>query len=128
MAITRFYTVQEAQEKLREIRPLVSELRELKAACHRRGYDVYRHQYFGGMGPNGQKVFPSEMERIVVIVQALDADGIQVKDLDRGLIDFPHRRANGEIVLLCYLDGEPEIVQWHPLEGGFRDRRDLSEL
>jgi hypothetical protein len=122
------YTVPEAQAKLVEIQPQLAELIALKAECDRKGYDVHRHQYFGGMGPNGQKAFPQEMERLAEIAESFDDDGIEIKDLDRGLIDFPHRRKNGEVVQLCYLHGESEIVAWHTIEGGFRGRRGLGEL
>jgi hypothetical protein len=101
---------------------------ELKTQCDRKGYDVYRHQYFGGMGPNGQKAFPNEMEQLVELLHELDDAGIQIKDLNTGLIDFPHRRRNGEIVLLCFKNGEDSIIAWHTLEGGFRARRGLETL
>ena len=128
MEFPKLYTVAEAQQKLREIKPLIAELRQLKETCRHRGYDVYRHQYYGGMGPNGQKEFPPEMERLVSIVSGLADEGIQVKDLDKGLIDFLHERLSGEIVLLCYLDGEPEITAWHTLDGGFGARQSLDLL
>jgi len=54
--------------------------------------------------------------------------GIEIKDLDKGLIDFPYRRANGKIVFLCYLLGEPAIVAWHTIEGGFPTRQSLDTL
>lgn len=128
MEYKHLYTVQEAQVKLIEIKPDLAELIELKAECDRKGYDVNRHQYFGGMGPNGQKAFPLEMERLAEIAEEFSDAGIEIKDLDKGLIDFPHKRRNGEIVLLCYLHGESEIVAWHTLEGGFRGRRNLDTL
>ena len=128
MEFKKLYTVQEAQAKLSEILPELAELIALKAECDRKGYDVHRHQYFGGMGPNGQKAFPNEMERLAEIASSFDDEGIQIKDLDKGLIDFPFRRRNGEVVLLCYLYGEAEIVAWHTLDGGFQGRRNLDTL
>ena len=128
MEFSHLYTVEEAQAKLIEIKPELEEMMRLKRECDRKGYDVYRHQYFGGMGPNGQKAFPDEMEELAAIAEAMDDEGIQVKDLDTGLIDFPHRRANGEIVLLCYKYGEQEITTWHTLDGGFAARQPLASL
>ncbi|HWF43651.1 MAG TPA: hypothetical protein VG537_03315, partial [Candidatus Kapabacteria bacterium] len=63
MEFKHLYTLEEAQSQLREIKPKLERMIELKALLDRKGYDVYRHQYFGGMGPNGQKVFPPEMEQ-----------------------------------------------------------------
>ncbi len=108
--------------------PQLEELVELKQDLDRRGYDVLRHQYFGGMGPNGQKVFPTQMERLVVIVQALNEAGIEVKDVEKGLIDFPYRRHNGEVVYLCFRLGEQAITSWHTIQGGFSGRQPLSTL
>ncbi|WBL35280.1 DUF2203 domain-containing protein [Tepidiforma flava] len=45
-------------------------------------------------------------------VQALEQQGIELKDPARGLIDFPHRRGS-RIVYLCYQLGEPTIAWWH---------------
>ena len=124
----RLFTLQEAQAKVSEIEPKLAEMTLLKATLDRKGYDVYRHQYFGGMGPNGQKAFPPEMERLVAIASELANAGIEVKDLDKGLIDFPHRRVNGEIVFLCYMHGEPAILTWHTIEAGFPGRQSLAFL
>ncbi len=128
MKFKHLYTLDEAQATLSEIEPKLAKIVALKQECDRKGYDVHRHQYFGGMGPNGQKAFPLEMEQLVAIVAELTDLGIEIKDMDKGLIDFPHRRENGRIVFLCYLLGEPAIQAWHTIEGGFRSRKSLESL
>jgi hypothetical protein len=128
MTFKHLYSVEEAQAALHEIEPLLAELVDLKHECDRKGFDVQRHQYFGGMGPNGQKAFPNEMERLVEIATAFADKGIEIKDLDRGLIDFPYKRANGQVVYLCYLLGEDTIAYWHTIEGGFQGRQPLDSL
>ena len=128
MEFNRLFTLEEAQAALVEIKPKIAEMVELKSQCDRKGYDVQRHQYFGGMGPNGQKAFPPEMEKLVEIASEVMTIGVQVKDLDKGLIDFPYRRKGGEIVFLCYLLGEPAIVAWHKIEVSFRERQSLETL
>ena len=50
--------------------------------------------------------------------------GIQVKDVDRGLIDFP-AVIDGQDALLCWRLGEPSIAHWHTPEDGFAGRRPL---
>ena len=50
--------------------------------------------------------------------------GIQVKDVDRGLIDFP-AVIDGQDALLCWQLGEPRIAYWHTPEDGFAGRRPL---
>jgi hypothetical protein len=56
----------------------------------------------------------------------IDAIGVQVKDLDTGLLDFPCE-VNGETVLLCWRMGESRIDFWHTLESGFRGRQPIDE-
>jgi hypothetical protein len=56
----------------------------------------------------------------------IDAIGVQVKDLDIGLLDFPCV-VDGEIVLLCWKYGEEKIQFWHGLEEGFRGRKPIDE-
>jgi hypothetical protein len=49
---------------------------------------------------------------------------IVLRDLDRGLIDFPALR-DGREVYLCWIDGEPDIEFWHELDAGYAGRRRL---
>jgi hypothetical protein len=125
---TKHYTLAEAQQTLVEIKPQLEELVGLKKLMDEKGYDVFKHQYFGGMGPNGMKAFPLQLERLVAIVKEFGEKQIEIKDLNKGLIDFPHVRTNGEEVYLCYLLGEEAIVSWHTITGGFAGRRTLEEL
>ena len=128
MQFEKHFSVSEASQLLVQIRPKVEEIARLKAILDTKGYDVQKHRYFGGMGPNGQKVFPNEMEELVAYVTELNKLGVQVKDLGAGLIDFPHERKSGEEVLLCFKLPETELSFWHSLDGGFAGRRPLSEL
>ncbi len=124
----KHFTLEQAQRMLSGIRGLVEELSSLKKKLDALGYNVYRHEYFGGMGPNGESFFPLELERIVEIAKNLDEKGILIKSLDEGLIDFPHLRSNGEEVYLCWKIGEGEIEFWHRVADGFQGRKPLSEL
>ena len=128
MQYAKHFTLTEALTELPKVTPIVEEIVRLKAELDRKGYDVHRHQYFGGLGPNGQKVFPLEMEQLVLHVRELNERGIEIKDLDKGLIDFPTIRENGEEVYLCYMLGERTILAWHPLEGGFPARQPIDKL
>ena len=59
-------------------------------------------------------------------IAEIDAIGVQVKDLDTGLLDFPCQ-IDGEIVLLCWKLGEGRIDFWHTVEDGFRGRKPIDE-
>ncbi len=59
-------------------------------------------------------------------LQEIDSIGVQVKDLDTGLLDFPCQLGE-QIVLLCWKLGEPRIDYWHTIEAGFKGRQPLDD-
>ena len=66
------------------------------------------------------------LQRVKDAVAEIDATGVQVKDLDIGLLDFPCR-VEGETVLLCWKLGEADITHWHGVEEGFAGRKPIDE-
>jgi len=56
----------------------------------------------------------------------IDSIGVQVKDLNIGLLDFPCE-VEGEIVLLCWKLGEKAITHWHGTQEGFSGRKPIDE-
>jgi hypothetical protein len=124
----RHFTLEEAREELTKVHALAVRMMELKDDLERKGWDVYRHQYFGGRGPNGDGSFPEEMEMLVEILKGFEARGIMVKGMAEGLFDFPHIRGNGEEVYLCWKVGENDLEFWHGIDEGFPGRKRISEL
>jgi hypothetical protein len=59
-------------------------------------------------------------------IAEINAIGVQVKDLDMGLLDFPCA-LDDEVVLLCWKYGEDEIRFWHGQEEGFQGRKPIDE-
>lgn len=68
----------------------------------------------------------AQVQKAKEVLAEIDAIGVQVKDLDTGLLDFPCR-IDGDLVLLCWRRGERRIEFWHTLEAGFRGRQPLDE-
>ena len=68
----------------------------------------------------------THMQTVKDSVAEIDAIGVQVKDLNAGLLDFPCL-IEGETVLLCWKMGESRIEFWHTLDAGFRGRQPLDE-
>jgi hypothetical protein len=58
-------------------------------------------------------------------LERLDQDGIEVKDLDTGLVDFRSVR-DGQPIYLCWQRGEASVSFYHTLEGGYRSRQPLD--
>jgi hypothetical protein len=86
----------------------------------------------GGMFVNSASVAKQRTEVEEHLKQAhesvaeIDAIGVQVKDLESGLLDFPCR-INDQVVLLCWLKGEAGIEHWHTVEAGFQGRQPVDE-
>ncbi len=66
------------------------------------------------------------LQRIKDTLAEIDATGVQVKDLDIGLLDFPCV-VEDRVILLCWKLGEKSIEHWHGLEEGFRGRKPIDE-
>jgi hypothetical protein len=56
----------------------------------------------------------------------IDSIGVQVKDIDIGLLDFPCE-VEGRVVLLCWKMGEHSITHWHGTDEGFAGRKPIDE-
>jgi hypothetical protein len=66
------------------------------------------------------------LERVQETIAEIDSIGVQVKDLDAGLLDFPFK-LDDEVVLLCWRMGETAIEHWHTVESGFKGRKPVDE-
>jgi len=66
------------------------------------------------------------IQRIKDAMAEIDAIGVQVKDLDIGLLDFPCE-VEGRVVLLCWKLGEKTITYWHGITEGFAGRKPIDE-
>jgi hypothetical protein len=135
MAKMQLFTPEEANATLAEVRPLVERLVEERRALGVLGQDLEAMQAL--IGGNGGSLDPSRVGElqeavahaaagVAALVEEIQEHGAQVKDLDRGLIDFPAAHPeSGETVLLCWQLGEPEIGFWHDVETGFAGRKPL---
>lgn len=129
----RHFTPEEANAALHEVRPLVEQMVGQRR-LHVEALDR-QEELAGRIRGNGGGIPPAELadaaaeverlaRELARIVDELVAHGVQVKDLDEGLVDFPALR-RGETVLLCWKLGEDEIRYWHSVEDGFAGRRPL---
>ena len=129
----RHFTPEEANATLPRVRPLVERMVEHRrahvAALERQEELETRIRGNGGGIPPAQLAeAAAEVERYArEVARAVDEIvelGVEVKDLDEGLVDFPALH-EGETVLLCWRLGEEEIGFWHSAADGFAGRRPL---
>lgn len=129
----RYFTPSEANDALETVRPLVEEMvarrRALAEAATRRA-ELARLVAGNGGGVDAgdfatlDEAATREAAEIARVVTRIQELGVLVKDLDRGLVDFPALRGDEE-VLLCWELGEDEIAFWHGLEEGYAGRKPL---
>ncbi|MBW6394513.1 DUF2203 domain-containing protein [Thermus sp. SYSU G05001] len=120
----RIFTKEEADARLPEIQRVLSQMRQARKELS----EVQaRLPEVRGLERRALE------EEARFLLGSLEADarylaslGVFLKDLDRGLVDFPSR-VGGEVVFLCWQEGEPEVAHYHPLAGGFAERRPLQE-
>ena len=129
----RTFTRDEANAALADVRPLAAQMVEAKRAldeAQEQSDDAARSisGNGGGIPPAELAALHEQLEQrateLAGIVDELHELGVQVKDLDSGLVDFPALR-EGERVLLCWRLGEDEVAFWHGLEDGFAGRQPL---
>jgi hypothetical protein len=129
----RHFTPDEANAELERVRPLVEQLvarrREHVVALERQEELESKIRGNGGGMPPAELAAADaqvgELARgLASLAEEITALGVQVKDLDEGIVDFPALR-EGETVLLCWRLGEGEIAYWHRVEDGFAGRRPL---
>ncbi|HXR39852.1 MAG TPA: DUF2203 domain-containing protein [Terracidiphilus sp.] len=130
------FTLEEAQSLLPVLESLLKRAIEGKQAAEEveAGLaELARRIYLsGGMSVDvgGVAKKRAEMEthlqRVRESIAEIDSIGVQVKDLEAGLLDFPCR-LDDQVVLLCWRMGESSIEHWHTVEAGFQGRQPVDE-
>ncbi|HZC30708.1 MAG TPA: DUF2203 domain-containing protein [Gaiellaceae bacterium] len=132
----RHFTPEEANDALGRVRPLVEQMvahrrTHVAALARQEELEVRIRGNGGGIPPAELAAAAAEVERearaLARTVDEIAALGVQVKDLDEGLVDFPALR-NGETVLLCWKLDEDEIGWWHAEDAGFAGRRPIEDF
>ena len=121
----RHWTAEEANQ----LRPIVgATMRRLRAARQvlaRDGFDTdfaLLAESTGGAWPDAERARAAI--EVALGFEQLERLDIVVRDLERGLVDFP-ALIDGREVYLCWLLDEPQVTHWHGIESGFAGRRPL---
>ena len=124
----KIFTVQEANALLPNVRTIVGKIQR----AHRR-ISRYREETKkaaeaaerGGGGFSDGVAYAAVLTELTNHIAELEALGVQLKDFERGLVDFPSLR-DGRVVLLCWQLGEgDELEWWHDVNAGFAGRTPL---
>jgi hypothetical protein len=122
----RHFTIEEANALLDGLRPLLRQLREASEQLT----DAEAHALLAeaasanGGGTPGRQVGEAFLE-VRRLLGAIQSSGIVLRDIDRGLIDFPAIR-EGEEIYLCWELDEERVSWWHGLDTGYSGRLPLE--
>ena len=122
----KHFSIEEARACLPDLRRRFEEIRALYQEM-----DSLRGEYeqvqaiirMNGHAPKAT-VFEERIAALQTLVKEIIAQGIEIKDISRGLVDFPHWR-DGEEVFLCWELGEDDLRYWHRIEDGYPGRQPL---
>jgi hypothetical protein len=124
----KIFTLAEANALLPSVRDKLLKIQR----CHRRLY-AFREQAKlaaeaaeqGGGGVSNGEHYAKLLLQLTRSISELEGLGVQIKDFDRGLVDFPSLR-EGRVVLLCWQFGDGDQLEWwHDVDAGFAGRTPL---
>ena len=123
----RHYSVEEANAALDQVAGLIQRLRDARAGLSDgEARDALAEAApANGGGEPGRVVSKAFLQLRSALLELQEME-VVLRDLDRGLVDFPALR-EGQEVYLCWEEGEDEIAFWHDPETGFGGRRPLAD-
>jgi hypothetical protein len=122
----RHFSRSEANALLPRLKPLLRQLRDAKdELTDEEAHEALSEAAPGnGGGEQGRQVGVAFLE-VRRLLEALSESGIVLRDIDRGLVDFPAIQ-DGREVYLCWELGEDEVSFWHDISSGYRGREPLD--
>jgi hypothetical protein len=125
----RLFTATEANELIPRLEVLMRELQLEAGRLRTTVADLTRadRELAGADFSQLMELSPELKEianRMADMAAQIESFGCVLKDIEQGLVDFPFD-SDGEIAFLCWQYGEPHVIAWHSVEGGFDNRRPL---
>jgi hypothetical protein len=134
----RLWTAEEANRRLADLGELLPRLRGWVVRLAEVHSELKRLADFWGADVDAEDHVDHDLKarldaewrhlsrRLEEAVSGLREEGIEVKELEHGTVDF-YGRVGGEVVFLCWQRGETEVGHFHPVAGSFRDRQPLPD-
>lgn len=128
----RLFTINEANDLLPALRPLIERILENIRRLKSKSETVIRNEQLDPEADDLMDRLREDGEIVRLVGQVKDwveeihNFGCTCKGVEQGLIDFPCMFGS-EVVFLCWQIGEPSIAYWHRIEDGFAGRRPLLD-
>jgi hypothetical protein len=125
-SFARLFSVEEANALLPKLKELLEDVAVHRDAMREKAPQlepILRSAGANGGGRVGSE-YGVEAYNLYLAIERIRELGVLLKDLDTGLLDFPHER-NGRVVFLCWHPPEESVAFWHEIEAGYRGRQPL---
>lgn len=132
----KYFTVEQANQHLPLVRAIVTDIvRQFREVSERKERLAQIRRAHGASDRASESYYSEELSQVeedlekdiavlTGFIQELAKLGLELKDFERGLVDFPSRM-DGRDVFLCWHLGEDEVSFWHELDAGFAGRQSL---
>lgn len=125
----RYFSLSEANQALNIIRPLMDDVQAIREKILSNQPEAWP-AIEKSAGNGGNKVLSGmvqDFERLDKLVHQILDTGVQIKDINIGLLDFSAMR-DGHEVYLCWQHGEDDIAFWHELDAGYAGRQPIESF
>jgi hypothetical protein len=123
----KYFTLQEANDALNTIRPLMDEIQAIRRKILEKQPDAWTaiEKSVGNGGNRTLSRMVQDFEKLDALVHHILETGVQIKDINIGLLDFSAWK-DGREVYLCWQYGEGEIAFWHEVDAGYAGRQPID--
>jgi len=123
----KFFTLQEANQALNIIRPLMDNVQAIREKIIANQPEAWPaiEKSAGNGGNKALSKMVDDFEKLDVLIHQILDTGVQIKDVNIGLLDFSAVR-DGHEVYLCWQYGEDDIAFWHEVDAGYAGRQPIE--
>jgi len=129
MSMQKYFTLSEANEALKIIRPLIDDVQAIRQKILANQPEAWPavEKSAGNGGNKALSKLVDGFEKLDVLIHQILDTGVQIKDINAGLLDFSAMR-NGREVYLCWQYGEEDIAFWHEIDAGYAGRQPIESF
>ena len=124
----KIFTLAEARSMVPRLRSVLGEIAEEWGRIRELHPEIQKAResaQFDGFSKFGV-TYVESVSHLMFLINQIKEMGVLLKDVDKGLCDFPYMR-QGRVVYLCWQLGEESVAFWHDIETGFAGREPLDE-
>lgn len=123
----KFFTLEQANEALKIIRPLMEEVQQIRQKIVQNQPEAWPaiEKSAGNGGNRALGIMVQDFEKLDALIHCILGTGAQIKDVNLGLLDFSALK-DGREVYLCWRYGEGDIAFWHEVDAGFAGRQPIE--